>query len=398
MAVMQALILDAEARTATVRDIPRPSPAPNELLIRVFTISLNPVDSLYVASPLGSTGRIIGSDFAGEILELGINVPRSDDIRIGTRVAGFLQGACSVNEHPGAFCDFLVVPWDLVWKLPDEISYEQAAGVSLVALTAAQAIWCRLGLPSPFDYDSEGMLKEHPAWSQDNVWNESQNDTINVLIYGASTSVALFAAQMVHLSAEKSGKNVKLFGTASRKRWDMLKQRPYAYDHLVDYKDHDWPQQIMHLIGEVGIHYAFDCISEGLSVSHTCSTLHPNGKVAVVRSREGGAWTSCNVSGDPSYGAVWEGLGEEVQYQGFTIKQSHSLRAFSVRFYRWLGDAIGAELQPNPIRLMHGGLDKVVADGFRLLGGADMGDRMSGSTEEWMKPISAEKLVYKLRQ
>jgi hypothetical protein len=30
------------------------------------------------------------------------------------RVAGFLQGAYSVNERPGAFAEKLVVPWDIV--------------------------------------------------------------------------------------------------------------------------------------------------------------------------------------------------------------------------------------------------------------------------------------------
>jgi hypothetical protein len=41
---MKALILDAEARKANVLEIPDARPAPNELLIKVVSIALNPID------------------------------------------------------------------------------------------------------------------------------------------------------------------------------------------------------------------------------------------------------------------------------------------------------------------------------------------------------------------
>jgi hypothetical protein len=54
------------------------------------------------------------------------------------------------------------------------------------------------------------------------------------------------------------------------------------------------------------------------------------------------------------------------------------------------------EMQPNNIRLMPGGLKNIVNDGFALLGPGVMGERGNVRTEEYMKPISAEKLVYKI--
>ena len=64
---------------------------------------------------------------------------------------------------------------------------EQAAGVSLVALTAAQAIWYRLGLQAPFAYDRDQVFQEHPDWRA--THNEADGpSTTNALIYGASTS------------------------------------------------------------------------------------------------------------------------------------------------------------------------------------------------------------------
>jgi NADPH:quinone reductase-like Zn-dependent oxidoreductase len=389
---MKALILNAEARTAATSNIPKPLPAPNELLIQTEFIALNPIDPLYVAQPLGKTGRTIGSDFSGHIVTLGSQVPASAHLKVGDRVAGFLQGACSVNPRPGAFAEYLVIPWDLVWLIPASVSSDSAAGVSLVALTAAQGIWYRLGLPTPFTYDREAVLKENPAWQQRDV----EVDTINVLIYSASTSVGLYAAQMARMSAAVAGKKIRLFGTAGKARWEFLRSAPYEYDGLVDYKDGDWERQILELTNRVGIHYAYDGLSEGDSVARVASTLVGDGKMAIVRSREGGAWKADGLKIEPVYGAVWEGLGEEVEYQGMTVGKSPAARAFAVAFYEWLGQALGSDLKPVPVRLMPGGLEKVVEDGFALLGAGGMEDRQVKRTEEWMRPVSAEKLVYRL--
>ena len=54
----------------------------------------------------------------------------------------------------------------------------------------------------------------------------------------------------------------------------------------------------------------------------------------------------------------------------------------------------GSALSPAPIRLMLGGLESVVQDGFQLLGAGSMEERRVIRTEAWMRPVSAEKLVY----
>jgi hypothetical protein len=46
---------------------------------------------------------------------------------------------------------------------------------------------------------------------------------------------------------------------------------------------------------------------------------------------------------------------------------------------------------------MPGGLESVVSDGFALLGCGTMEDRSKERPEVWMKSVSAEKLVYRLR-
>ena len=47
-----------------------------------------------------------------------------------------------------------------MWKIPENTTVEEAAGVSLVALTAAQSVWYRLGLKSPFVYDKDAAQRD----------------------------------------------------------------------------------------------------------------------------------------------------------------------------------------------------------------------------------------------
>ena len=390
---MKALVLDAEQRTANTESVPSPRPSTREILVRVVAVALNPIDSLYVFNPLAPTGRTIGSDFAGVVDALGDAVPQPvSGLKPGDRVAGFLQGACSANERPGAFAEFLICPWDLVWKIGEEMRLQEAAAVSLCGLTAAQALFYRMGLEAPFPWPVERPATAAAAELEE---KPPRPRTASFFIYGASTSVGMYAAQLVRQSAKSSGRSINLFGAASEKHFRMLQAEPYGYDGLVDYHDAEWPTKIRGLTrAGTGVDYAYDCISEGWTVSKTAGTLAPSGKMAIVRSREGGAWIEEeNLPIEPSYGAVWEGLGEVVQYQGMDLPASPRARSFAVAFYGWLSSG-GAGLEPNPLREMPGGLESIVDDGFGLLGSGMMGDRDSSSEKAWMKTLSAEKMVY----
>lgn len=408
---MKALVLDAENRTATLSALPIPTPGPNELLIAVKAIALNPVDALYTFNPLASTGRTVGSDFAGLVVARGPPAPsvssegggstgrrsstaQSAIINRGERVAGFLQGVCSVNERPGAFAEYVVVPADLVWKIPGHVSFEEAASVSLCGLTAAQGLFFRLGLDAPFQWEDdseEGVLRQvQSSDSSADVREGAEPDEFSFFVAGASTSVGMYVAQLVRRSAEVSGKQVRLIGAASPRNWDMLRAEPYRYDTLVDYHVHSWPEQVRQASGG-GVHFAYDCISEGSTVRDVSSTLRQGGKMAVVRSREAGAWDAEGILTEPVYGAVWEGLGEDIEYQNLVVRTSPAKRSFATAFYKWLSD--GGLLQPNPVRVMPGGLQNVVEDGFVLLG-TGVSSRHHNRKEEHMRPISGEKLVY----
>lgn len=390
---MRALTLDATNKTATVQRVPVPTPGRDEVLVKVHSIALNPVDALYVSNPLGQSGRTIGSDFSGTV----VSVPTTSTLHSGDRVAGFLQGACSVNPRPGAFAKYLICPNDLMWVIPAHMTFEQAATISLCALTAAQAIFYRIGLPQPFAWNARYISSKRLTCPTPMSTPMEKKTPRYFFIYGASTSVALYAAQLVHSipTFATDGRPIVLIGAASKARFDALSAAPYCYDHLVDYREAGWPIQVLNLTKRKGVDFAYDCISEGSTVEQTASVLNGMGKLAIVRSREGGAWRSEDLRSDiePSYGAVWEGLGEAVQYQGMSLPASEEARGFAVAFYEWLSSG-KARVEPSPVRLMPGGLERVVEDGLALLGPGSMGDRGEGRDEEWMRPVSMEKLVY----
>lgn len=100
---MHALVLTPANKTVQLRNLPVPIPGPNELLVKVHAVALNPVDEHYVFHPIAEQEeRIIGTDFAGIVVDVGEELKTSEDPRAktGARVAGFLQGGELQLQRP----------------------------------------------------------------------------------------------------------------------------------------------------------------------------------------------------------------------------------------------------------------------------------------------------------
>ncbi|KAM0517020.1 hypothetical protein ACHAPE_005132 [Trichoderma viride] len=388
---MKALILTPLTKNVSVQELPVPKPRDGEVLIRVHAVALNPIDSIYVVHPIAEQEqRVIGTDFAGVITAVGPDLSSSADLRarIGGRVAGFHQGACSTNDRPGAFVEYITAPYDLLWSVPDGMSLSDASAISMCGLTAAQGVYSRLGLPCPFD-------------DQINALISNGSDITNVLIYSASTSLGLYAAQLVQHAARASDRKIRLIGTASPSKHDLLRKAPYSYDVLVDYRDPDWVDKVKKATERgKGIDFAVDTISEGQTVYGVHDTLAANAKMAVFRGPKGGQYDPSELRIKPIYGAVWEGLGHEIGYNGAIIPADPGARVFATKFFNFLSTAAAdgnVKLEPNPVRLMPGGLERIVPDGFTLLGSGLLSNRQDTSrTEDYMRPISGEKIVYRI--
>ena len=92
---MRALVLNTTDKSMTVQETPDPKAGPKEIVVRVRAVALNHVDHMNAVKPLAAQEkRVLGSDFAGEVIEVGDDLANLEDPRtkIGSRVSGFLQG------------------------------------------------------------------------------------------------------------------------------------------------------------------------------------------------------------------------------------------------------------------------------------------------------------------
>lgn len=120
-------------------DAPIPLPAPDEILVRVRAVSVNPVDAK-VRKMLGPddlpTPRILGFDAAGIIEEVGTNVK---NFSIGDDV--FYSGDVT---RSGSNAELQSVQAALVAIKPKSFSFHEAAALPLVALTAWELLFERM--------------------------------------------------------------------------------------------------------------------------------------------------------------------------------------------------------------------------------------------------------------
>ncbi|KAH9216470.1 chaperonin 10-like protein [Leptodontidium sp. 2 PMI_412] len=140
MLTMKALVT-TEGRSATVQDIEIPKPGEGEILVKVHYCAQNPAD--WKAVTIVPPGRIIGCDFAGTVVN-----SNGSSWREGHRVAGFVHGTA---DHPtrGVFAEYAIIEKSLVYRIPDDITFQQVAVIPVAFATAVQAMFQRLKMPEP---------------------------------------------------------------------------------------------------------------------------------------------------------------------------------------------------------------------------------------------------------
>jgi NADPH:quinone reductase-like Zn-dependent oxidoreductase len=112
-------------------DAPDPEPGPGEVLVRLRAASLNHLD-LWIRKGLPSVPkpRILGADGSGLREDTGERVVINPGIEHGEKIT-------VVGEHmDGTHAELVAVPETNVYRLPDEISFEEAAAFPLVFETA----------------------------------------------------------------------------------------------------------------------------------------------------------------------------------------------------------------------------------------------------------------------
>lgn len=203
---MKAIVYEEYGAPAVLKceELPQPAPSENEVLVKVRAASANPLDWHDVRGEpymlrLGSgwrkpkTGRL-GVDLAGVVEAVGKNVTQ---FQVGDDVFG---------AGRGAFAEYVCVREDRVVKKPANLSFEQAAAVTVAGITALQGL------------RDKGKFQRGQK----------------VLINGAAGGVGTFAVQI----AKAFGAEV--IGVCSAKNMEMV--RAIGADRVIDYAREDFTQ------------------------------------------------------------------------------------------------------------------------------------------------------------
>lgn len=116
-------------------NVPIPKINQGEVLIKVKAFALNRMDILQrngsYPLPEGAS-EILGVEFSGTISQFSANGSITKQFQIGDRVYGLVLG--------GAYAEYVVCREELLFKIPDSITYETAASIPEVWLTAVQVV------------------------------------------------------------------------------------------------------------------------------------------------------------------------------------------------------------------------------------------------------------------
>jgi NADPH:quinone reductase-like Zn-dependent oxidoreductase len=229
-----------------VAEIPPPVPGAGEVLVRVRATSVHAdvwhaVNGLpYVLRLMGSglhapRQPVPGTDLAGEVVRLG---PGGSRFAPGERVFGAVTRA-NQWSNAGTFAELAAVDEDLLARIPDQLSFEEAAAVPTSALIALMNL------------RGQGRVRAGQR----------------VLVNGAGGAVGVWAVQLA-----------KVFGaevTAVDAPAKLDRLRDLGADHVIDYTREDFTR--------MGLRFdlVFDVVSQA-RFSEVRRALEPDGTFVLI--------------------------------------------------------------------------------------------------------------------
>lgn len=171
---MKAIKIQAKGKAAVV-DAPIPQIRPDRVLVKPVALALNPTDWKHIHAIPDTEGTTSGCDYAGVVQEVGSNVTT---LKKGDRIAGWSHGGNINNREDGAFGEYLVAKEGIQLKIPEGVSFEDAATLGVGITTIGQGLYQSLELPLP---------------------TEPSKERFPLLIYGGSTATGALAIQFAKL-------------------------------------------------------------------------------------------------------------------------------------------------------------------------------------------------------
>ena len=237
-------------KVVKIEDIDVPKIKANEVLIKVESASYNYNDlwAIWgepVKTPLP---HISGSDVAGTVVEIGEDVSK---FKVGDRVVSHSNMSCRICEQCtagreydckdrniwgfqtgplwGGFAQYTHLPEVNVAKLPENVSFEDAAAISMVGMTA----WHML----------VGRARIIPGQT--------------VLIMGGTSGVGMAGIQIAKLY------NCNVIATAGNQQ-KMDKCLELGADNVVNHREADWNKKVREITKKEGVDVVFEHIGKNV--------------------------------------------------------------------------------------------------------------------------------------
>ncbi len=244
---MQAIAHDryGTAEVLHLAQVARPVAGPHEVLVRVAAAGLDRgtwhlmTGKPYLMRPFvgfrGPRNPVPGRDVAGTVVEVGSGVTR------------FAVGDAVLGIAPGSFSEYAVAQEDKLAHKPADVSFVQAAALSISGITALQAL-------------EAGKVQAGQS----------------VLVLGASGGVGSYVVQL----AKAFGAEVT--GVASTAKQDLV--RSLGADHVLDYTRDDFAD------GQHRYDLVID-LAGNPTLSRLRKALTPHGTAVITGGEEGGSFS-----------------------------------------------------------------------------------------------------------
>ena len=198
-------------------DVPAPKPKPDEALVQIKAAGVNFIDVYFREGRYPAPVPFVdGQEGAGVVTEIGSDV---SSVKLGDRVA--------YTGSLGSYAEYAAVPAQRLVKIPDELSFEQAAAAMLQGMTA--------------HYLTHSTYKLQAGET--------------ALVHAAAGGVGLLLVQM----AKKIG--ARVIGTAGTREKAELAREAGA-DECIIYTETDFETETKRFTDGKGVHVVYDGVGK----------------------------------------------------------------------------------------------------------------------------------------
>jgi NADPH2:quinone reductase len=225
-----------------LEDVGDLQPDENQVLVRVKAAGVNPVDAYIRTGTHAQKPNLPytpGKDAAGIVEAAGENV---SDFKVGDRIY-------TADSVSGTYAEFTLCEENQVHKLPENVSFEQGAGIFVPYATSYRALF----------------QKAKPQAGE------------TVLIHGASGGVGIASVQW----AKNFG--LKIIGTASSDEGKNLVRQQGA-DFVLDHTDENYLNEIKEITGGKGVNIILEMLAN-VNLQKDFEVLAMFGRVSVIGNR-----------------------------------------------------------------------------------------------------------------